>query len=224
MSSRWCLENRQGSVSRQRSKDTAYPPQRAPLDTVYPLREHLNVRNFFFFLSRQSLADKRIASRDGCVLLTVVHKRIVGCKPTCRKGVLAQSSCCRACAPPTACSQRRALQQRSEAGLHGPSSGCLLRVRAGLSSEQGGVQPRWLSSRERYKLDNVVNKIQQTTRDPPNESSRSQQRSVTYPPALSDCSEAQQNKCFGSFFWRSDFHPHPQSSLLRIFRLQPGLE
>ena len=34
MSSRWCLENRQGSVSRQGAKD--------PLETVYPLREPLN--------------------------------------------------------------------------------------------------------------------------------------------------------------------------------------
>ena len=36
MSSRWCLENWQGSVSREGSKDTLYPPQRAPLDTVLP--------------------------------------------------------------------------------------------------------------------------------------------------------------------------------------------
>ena len=45
MSSRWCLENWQGSVSRQGSKDTVYPLRKLPplpLDTVYPLKDHLS--------------------------------------------------------------------------------------------------------------------------------------------------------------------------------------
>ena len=39
----------------------------------------------------------------------------------------------------------------------------------------------------------------ETTKDPEIEGSRSQHRSVTDHPPLSDCTEAQQNKCFGSF-------------------------
>ena len=45
MSSRWCLENWEGSMSeclQTGFERHGLPPQRAPLGTVYPLRERLN--------------------------------------------------------------------------------------------------------------------------------------------------------------------------------------
>ena len=42
MSSRWCLEKLAGECLQTGFERHGLPPQRAPLDTVYPLREHLN--------------------------------------------------------------------------------------------------------------------------------------------------------------------------------------
>ena len=64
--SRWCLENRQGSVSRQGSKDTSYPLRELRWMRLTPARDHLN--------NVQRLVSGGLVSRHG--LLDTVKKQM----------------------------------------------------------------------------------------------------------------------------------------------------